>query len=263
MTSDSKSIKELKNNARGQLVGKYSVCIFITVSIAFIQFLILSIADRAYTGSIGSYLMRLVITSIIDLLSGVLFFGESRFFLNLVRGVEPLSIKDLVYGFKNCTDKAILVQALFTGVSLIASLPAILISVNLITLRDEDYILASIIIYAFNFLVLFIAKLFFGMSFYILNDRPDLSALEVFKESLRLMKNKKGKYFLTCLSMLPLFILGLFAFGFGALWVTAYLKTTLANFYLEAIGEEPKLAYTEKAPEKEVFTVNFQSEDMN
>jgi len=234
-----KTNKDLRSNAKGQLIGKYGAAIFIGLTVTMIELIITSISDKAYTGSTGSYLLRFAITIIVDLLMGILFYGQARFFLNLVRGKEPLVASDLFYGFKHNMDKAVVIQAVFTGASLVASIPAVLVSLNLVALPADYAREAELAIYALDIILVFIVKLFFGLSFYILNDNPDMTVSEVLKESMRLMENKKGRYFMLCLSMIPLCIVSVFAFIVGVLWFVAYYQVVLTNFYLDTIEEEP------------------------
>lgn len=245
-TYKAKTNKEILSNAKGQLIGKYSIAIFAAVTVSFIAFIITSISDSTASGTLGSYLLRVAISYVIDLLMGILIYGRSLFFLNLVRGKEPLSATDVFAGFKHNIDKAVLVQGVFTLANIIGSLPAIIINLVFVDLPDKTFYTLAISIYAFNFLCLFVAKLFFGLSFYILCDRPNLSFMEVYKESIRLMKNKKGRYFLLCLRMLPIMIISLFAFFVGVFWYVAYFQTAIANFYLNAIEEEPANPFTKE-----------------
>lgn len=252
--NNTKTNKEIKTNARGQLIGQYSICIMAAFLVSAIELTITSITDANYTGSISSYLLRFIISLVVDLLMGVLIYGQSRFFLNFVRGKEPLTISDLFYGVKNNVDKAIMVQAAFTLFSFIGSIPAVLISVELIPIPDGMYYPVVALIYFFSLIVTFVANLFIGFSFYILNDHPELSFVEIYKESIRLMSNRKGRYFTLCLSMIPLLILSICAFFVGIFWFTAYFQTVLANFYLDAIGEEPFNPTVDREPSPEENT---------
>ena len=148
-------------------------------------------------------------------------------------------VSDVFYGFRHNMDKAVMVQVVFTIASFIGSIPAVLISIGVVPVTMNNFTRASALIYAFNFLVMFIAKLFFGLSFYILADNPELSVLEIFAKSMELMKNRKGKYFLLYLSSVPLFILGFLSLFIGVLWAAVFLQAVIANFYLDAISEEP------------------------
>lgn len=238
-------IKDLNKKARGQLIGRYNVAIFVIMTVAFIQFIVLSMTDGAYTGSITSYLLRIVISIIVDLLTGALIFGKSQFFLNLVRGVEPITPKDMFAGFKSgIIDKAICVQAFYTVISLITSIPSVLLSLGMFQISYEEYRSITAIISLINIVFLFIEKLFIGLSFYILSDNPEMSVPEVIKKSFELMQNKKGRLVLIYLSSLPLLLLSICAFFIGCLWFLAYFEALLANFYLNAIGEEPSNPFT-------------------
>ena len=121
--NNKKNARELVFNARGQLVGRYGQAILVIVLVGFLNLLLASFADYTYTGTLGSYLFRLLVLIIIDLLLGVLFFGQDRYFLNLVRGTQGLSPADLFHGIRNNADKAICLQAVYTMVSVITVIP--------------------------------------------------------------------------------------------------------------------------------------------
>lgn len=72
--------------------------------------------------------------------------------------------------------------------------------------------------------------------FYILLDYPDLSAADVMKRSLRMMKGHKGEFFLLELSFLPLLLLAVLSFGIALPWVLAYVRSTMAAYYRKRIG---------------------------
>lgn len=242
----SKSIKELKRNARGQLIGRYNVCILVTLTVVIIQFAVTTMAEGSYDGSTASYLLRLLIAAVIDLLSGILVFGKSHFFLQIVRTTDLVSPKELFFGLKKSMDKAILIQSIYTVISLITSIPAILMSLEIIAVPMENATFVSLLLTIINVLALFVAKLFVGQSFYILNDSPDLSVPEIISKSIELMRNKKGRYVTIYLSSIPLALLSICAFGVGCFWFVAFFDVLLANFYLDAIGEEPKNIFKEK-----------------
>lgn len=237
-TYKQKRIKELKANARGQLIGKYSSAIAAALIVTIAEFIVTLITDYTYTGSVSSYLIRLIISLVVDLLMGILIFGQAHFFLNLLRGKEPLTLGDAFYGFTNNMDKAILVQLPFTLVSLIGTLPAVLINLGLINVTVSSLAIVMFT-YGFGIVLSFITKLFLAMSFYVLNDNPDMSVPDILKKSVDLMAKRKGKLILTYLSFIPITIIGICAFFVGIFWVMAFRETTLANFYLDAIGEEP------------------------
>lgn len=104
-----------------------------------------------------------------------------------------------------------------------------------------------------------IAAFRYSQAFYLMNDHPELSAMDCIRESKRLMAGNKGKLFVTVLSFIGWAILavlpgsvfagffleegllytpagavaavGSFILGAGLLWVTAYVYATTTAFY--------------------------------
>ena len=248
--NNKKNARELVFNARGQLVGRYGQAILVIVLVGFLNLLLASFADYTYTGTLGSYLFRLLVLTIIDLLLGILFFGQDRYFLNLVRGTQGLSPADLFHGLKNNADKAICLQVVYTLVSVVTVIPAAYLSF-FVPLTEREAIWAGLIIRLISVLILFVVRMFFGLSFYILSDHPEYGVFEILRESNRLMTGNRLRFVVLALRMIPLMLLGTFAFIIGFLWPTAVYQTALANFYLDLIGEEPYNPLTDPAPTSE------------
>ncbi|SCX19501.1 Uncharacterized membrane protein [Lachnospiraceae bacterium YSD2013] len=243
-----KTAKDLILNARGQLIGRYGQAILVIIVVLFLNWLIASFADLAYNGTISSSIFRFIILLIINLLMGVLSFGEDRYFLNLVRGTQGLSPADLFYGVKNSTDKAICLKAVYTLASLISGIPLVYLSL-FVVLTERQSVAAVLLISFFELIIIFVVKMFFGLCFYILSDKPELSFKEILAESNRLMKGNRFKFILLLLRTIPYMILGWLALVVGFLWPYAIYKTALANFYLDTIGEEPYNPLWQKEPE--------------
>ncbi|PLT30488.1 DUF975 family protein [Peribacillus deserti] len=78
----------------------------------------------------------------------------------------------------------------------------------------------------------------YSQTFFILRDRPELSALEAITESKKLMKGNKWKFFLMNLSFIGWAILCIFTLGIGLLWLVPYVSTSMAVFYNNLIKNE-------------------------
>ncbi len=238
-STQSKKIKELAALSRAQLLGKYSIAIFVAFVIGIIRWTISIITEgNVIVSSTTGFLTSTIISLIVDLLLGILIFGQSHFYLKIARGDMNLNISDIFIGFKTNMDKAICIQAIFTGMSLLAFIPSALLHFKILYTPEKYYYYFAIGITVLELLLVFLAKLFFGLSFYILSDNPDWSVTSIFKESLYRMKNKKGKLLLTYLSTIPLLIVSFLSLGIGLLWFMPYYNNLLANFYLDAIGED-------------------------
>lgn len=242
-----KTVNELLALARGQLIGRYKPAILAVLLVTAINLLISTVIDTVSSSSTIGYIVLLAIEIIVDLLFGVLILGECHFYLKLARFDESLSMKDLFYGFTSNMDKAVMVQIPFTVVSFISAMPAILINFGILTVSKENLVTVKLLLTFLPSLITFVVNLFLGMAFYILNDHPDYSPKDVLLKAYELMDKQKGRLFLAYLRLVPLYILGLFAFGVGVLWVIALQQTMIADFYLDLSGETPATA--PKTPE--------------
>lgn len=86
-------------------------------------------------------------------------------------------------------------------------------------------------------LLLFVPGIIKGLSYsmtnYILVDRPELSANEAINLSKDMMYGHKFDLFYLYLSFAGWYILCIFTFGIGVLWLMPYIQTAQASFYLD------------------------------
>ena len=71
----------------------------------------------------------------------------------------------------------------------------------------------------------------YSLTYYILRDQPELSALDAITESRRMMDGHKMDAFKLVLSFIGWFFVGVFTLGIGFLYVYPYFTTTYATFY--------------------------------
>lgn len=71
----------------------------------------------------------------------------------------------------------------------------------------------------------------YSMSYYILADNPEMTALEAITESKRIMKGHKLDYFILELSFIGWYLLVGITFGIAYIYVGPYHKATVTNFY--------------------------------
>lgn len=137
------------------------------------------------------------------LITGPMTLGIAKFSINLKRH-NNTDIEVIFDGFKNFTT-AMVLQILIT---------------LFITLWSLLLIIPGII-----------AALSYSQAFYILNDNPDMTAMELLEESKRIMYGYKLKLFCLYLSFIGWGILSALTFGIGTLWLNPYIGLSLANFY--------------------------------
>jgi uncharacterized membrane protein len=192
---------ELTKDALESLKGKWGLVVgtFLVFSIIIG---ILSSANNTYVHSIGinhGYVASL--NTLLIIIGGPLVLGAVKFSLNISRGLDA-RFEQLFDGFNNF-GKAILTFLL------------VFISVTIGTI----------------FLVIpgLILSIMFSQAFFILADNKDISAVDALKESVRMMKGYKLKYFGLSLRFIPWVLLSVITLGIGFLWLVVKFHKVIQN----------------------------------
>jgi uncharacterized membrane protein len=155
------------------------------------------------------------LASLISLLvSGPINFGLAAYFLGLSRNDEG-SLDDLFSGFP-LFGKTFLLHVLMMVFTFLWALLLIIPGI--------------------------IAALRYSMSYYIMNDHPEIGPMEAIEMSKELMDGQKMRLFTLTLSFIGWFLLGIITFGLGFLYLMPYYNATIANFYEDL--KAPKLGYS-------------------
>lgn len=240
---------ELKNAARDRLEGKYKGAI----SIMFLSFVISWFA-RLVVNSVANSTMRSVyamsgsvsaaraVTIVFDvvllaanILLGVMNAGIALYFLNIACGQQPFT-RDLFYGFKNDSKRALVVSAAVTLCNTVCLGPGQYLSQNFLNTRDAKWMLPALLATAVGLCVYVPISLGLAMSFFLMLDFPEKSGKETLKLCWRLMKGNRKRLFLLELSFLPLMLLCLLSFGIGFLWLEPFMQMTYTYFFLDLMN---------------------------
>jgi len=210
---------DLTARARETLQGNWGIAVgFSFLYIMLTQLCQLPMQFMQIIGMLLPEELRIIFTIIIVVLmvvviyaiSGALQLGQSRFFLDVVRG-EMLGIGRLFYGFKYFKKAAC------------------------------TYLLMLLIIMLWTLLLIIpgiMASFSYGMTFYVLADNPDMSTLEVLAFSKKIMYGNRFKLFMLGLRFIGWSILSIFTCYIGFLWLMPYMSTSFAAFYEDVRGIE-------------------------
>lgn len=171
-------------------------------------------AKDVLSGNWGVALVSFVLTSVICTvagsiipglggiaISGPMEAGVDSIYMTLQREEEP-TVEQLFSGFDNFLNTFLtgVLQAVFVGLwSILLLVPGIVMGIA------------------------------YSQSFYILNDQPDMEAMEVLRASKELMDGHKMEYFLLQLSFLPWMLLCVFIVPL--FYVVPYISATNAAYY--------------------------------
>lgn len=185
------NIKELKQKSRQQLGNQIFANAWLLVGVAI---LIVDVITSALSFTVVGSLLVI----------GPLTFGLTRLLVNNARG-KGVALIDLFTGFTDSFGNALvtwILESVFTFLwFLLLVIPGIIKSYS------------------------------YAMTFYILQDNPDMGANDAITESRKMMNGHKLDLFLLDLSFIGWYILGALCFGIGLFFVVPYHYQAKANFY--------------------------------
>lgn len=194
----------------------------------------------------NAVVVMLIYTAIMGVLGGLSAIGVGAIAILLVTGPLALGLAALFLKISN-GEKYEIVE-MFDG-----------FKTNFV----NSFVLALLMeIFIFLWTLLFVipgivATYSYSMSFYILNDNPEMSANEARKASIELMRGHKWQLFCLDLSFIGWIILSILTFGILFLWVEPYMQVAHAEFYKEITGKNNAKAETlEEDPFAEVNAEN-------
>jgi len=235
-----KSGSGLKNLAKNKLAGHYGQAIGIMMLKEVIQFFIYMIIRSIIpTTTIAGFILYMIIYLAVSVVIGVFSLGYSRFFLNLACGMEH-SYKDLFYGFKNQSEKALFLSMIFCLLQFICMLPYEILLSGYLYQYEIRWLVYTGIALLIGLVIYIPIFIMISQSFYLLLDFPDRSAKEALKLSIRIMKGRMGRYFYITVSFIPLMLLCFLSYGIGFLWLMPYMEMTYACFFLDLMNPARK-----------------------
>lgn len=227
---------ELKRLAREFLNGNYTILIAGMLLTAFLPMLLLTPFSAGVRVRLDAVLVTFLTAAvIINVLEQLLKAGLIR--MHLLRAQnQPYTYLDLFWTFRSRPDRFILAVLLFYGILLIpAAAGAVCIYFLIGTRSAIGYVLAALVSAAAVSAEIYLVYMF-GLVFPLYIDHPDMSVIDGFRTSCRLMKGNKLRFFILQLSFAGWQVLGFLSAGIGSLWISPYFRQTMANFYLDLTG---------------------------
>lgn len=235
-----KSSSELKLISRNNLAGNWGCSILASlavVSILPITTLIITVLGdiiAAIAPIIGA-IIGICYIIIIVIIVIILRLGTCKFYLNLNRHLA-LSISDIFSGFSGGAGRFIIANLLKGLISFLCFLPAEFFIFQSLTpsmsVNDISIILILIgSLFYVSGIILFLYFAFgFSMTQFILIDDCSKTAIDGMKESWRLMKGNKGRYFYINISFSGWAFLAAIPCGLGYLLLIPYINCVCAIF---------------------------------
>ncbi len=229
---------ELKGEAREALLGKYGTVIGACIIVASIEYIISSMVSQIIGGNaLFLFIVSEIVAIILELLFGILQSGIAYMYLNVIYK-QPVNVTDVFYGFKENSQKAVCLQAIFTVGDIILTIGTAILTYCVLYLGSfpQKVVYTGIAFSVVGLIVSIMIRLTYSQVFFILNDFPNKSVPEIISLSVQLMKGNKLRLFKLYLSFIPYYLLGIVALFIPLLWVSVYKDCSVAAFYQNLIA---------------------------
>ena len=231
--------KELKRIARQNLCGHFGIPMGVSLAATLLPlvlelpFSMLQDTHQMLSQTIVFYVANFLISLVTVILSA----GVISVHLSMARK-QPYSFNMLFYGFSNHPDRYILTGLLMVLITIPTVIPMI---AGMFLMFFKGFTLYNIIIFSvltiISIVLLVIVELQYALSLYLVIDHSQMRPTEALKVSHGIMKGHRGRLFYLILSFVGLHLLSALTLWVGYLWVAPYQAQTMANFYLDVIGE--------------------------
>ena len=173
-----------------------------------------------------------------NVMMGIFVMGRIRYFTLLNEEKEP-GIVTLFLGFRKKPDRVLLAACIFEGINFIATLPAYIYSFYYpLTMDDMVHTAIAFGLLILGYLVGFICTVPFFALFYVLGDFVNLPFPKAVRFALWLMKGNFFRYIGLEIRLIPFEILGWLSLGLGFLWISPFMQSAYAHFYLDLVKQK-------------------------
>lgn len=236
----------LKRLAREALIGRYGVMAGASALMLAMNILSTLLPEQIFPGTslfsqAGYYITTLVIALLVSLFGA----GYSRLALEVSYERRP-PLGDMLYAFYHHPDRFLLMYLVLAAIQIVLQIPVTILSrmyanaflSDTMTIDELlSYLSFVMMCSAVSTLVYTLVTLRFTMATYLLLDDDSLGGIQALKESSRMMKGHKGRYFYVNISFFGVLFLSVFTCGIGMLWTMPYMETTFVYFYRDLIGD--------------------------
>ena len=235
---------EIKANARKALAGKWGKAAILTLVYSIIVFVINFVCR----------LIPIVGGIILFVISTPISYGLLVSFMKLKRDEDVNYTDFLNFGFSsfskvwgvlgNIVLKMILpicllvIFIILLVVSLGGSIASAIIAESSSGVAGFGFLaFVSVIGYIASLIYVIVKGFLYSLSYYILNDNPNMTGKEIVGMSENLMKGNRWKFFWLGLTFIGWAILAGFTFGIGMLWLMPYIMVSMVCFYEDLSGK--------------------------
>ena len=253
-----REIKELKRIARGNLQGNYlgliRAFVFCNLIVSLVEtpFSMMTNEVTFSTQNLIYYAAMILIT----IASVVLTVGQYCLHLRIARNGK-IHLSELFYPAKHDANRLILTEVFLWVIEFLAISPVFVAGAIVLFHEDITMYIIALGLCILGAILFVFAEITFGLTYFALIDNEELGISASLKKALSLINGHKKRFLYLQASFLGMYLLVLFTFGLGILWVQPYVMQTTTLFYMDITGELDEVLEarrkTEPTPEPVVF----------
>ena len=168
--------------------------------------------------------------------------GYLRVMLQIARR-EPAKASDVFWAFRNRPARFAGIGIAILFLMAVLAAPAVLLLLG--AAASGQFLFASLYLLCYSLLLtvlLLYVQLTFAMFYFLLVQNPDMGIWQALMESRRMMRGRRGRFFVLTLSFLGWTLVGAATFGIGFLWLGPYMTCTMLQFFLDVQEADAKTA---------------------
>ena len=223
---------KIKSVARVHMFGRYGVTvrayIWMNVILLVLTWLFASMNNSGAGSSVSIYIFYFIRF----ILLGIFMSGSAFMYLNIASG-QPAYPGMVFYGFRNHTDKSVVICLALNAMELIVCVPMIALFIMFWQTDDRGYLWfagAGALIAAIGYIVI---RCLFLPAYFLIHDFPDYGVWQIITLCPGIMKQHFGRALYLYLSFIPMAVLEIVSLGAAAPWVQSYLNAALTEMYLD------------------------------
>ncbi|HIT89856.1 MAG TPA: DUF975 family protein [Candidatus Merdenecus merdavium] len=247
------SCAQLKQMAKQRMRGNFphAILIMLIIGVAssilyalmsailgFGSFSYLSGGYSSYNPSFESAVLSLISFTLITLFLSILETGDSRFYYNVTTG-RPSSVEDILFPFRNHPLKALGIQCLIALIGVACLIPLYFVLFLSAIYPNPGIILLSFLVFIGSMTAELFLMLSFSQAVFVYVQNPEIGVIEALRESYKMMRGYRVSLLYMNLSFIPMLLLVSITCGIASLYVTPYMSSTQAMFYLQVSGQLP------------------------
>ena len=238
-----KRLSEIRGLARETILNNPYAPVLITLVYYVVKFSVtMCFSGVLLSDAIWAQILLKCISFVINIMLGLLVAGRIRYF-TLLSEDKPAGFGALFSAFRKGPDRVLKASFLLQGIWFLCSLPGFIYSAFYpVTLdaspEDMPHMIITISLLLAGYLAAYLITVPFMPLYYILGDYVNMPLSKAIRMSFWLMKGNFFRYVLLSISMLPMLLLCFLSLGIAFLWISPFIQSTYAHFYLNLVAEK-------------------------